>query len=157
MQKPDPKVLAEWALFGGLSRGGLELFADLADTIEVAKGKAVFSEGDLGQDIFVVVEGSFGVFRTREGIEKRLAVLQRGEFFGEMSFIDMQPRAGTVRAEEDAVLWRWSYGAVRSSYQADPKSYTLLVMNIAREISRRLRRADEVIMNGLDAPTAAAG
>ncbi|MCP4502273.1 MAG: cyclic nucleotide-binding domain-containing protein [Deltaproteobacteria bacterium] len=147
LQRPNPKTLEGWALFGGLGRGGLELFADLADASEVKGGTVVFSEGDLGQDIFIVVKGSFGVFRNRGGEDTRLAVLETGEFFGEMSFIDMQPRAGTVRALEDSVVWRWSYGALRSSYQADPKSYTLMVMNIAREISRRLRRADDVIMN----------
>lgn len=147
----DPARLGELALFGGLPRSGLELFADLAEDRVIDAGEAVFLQGDLGQDLFVVVSGTLGVYRAGGGSERRLASLGPGEFFGEMSFIDMQPRAGTVKAEERSELWRWSYTAVRSSYQTDAKSYTLLIMNIAREISRRLRRADAVILEDYNA------
>ena len=71
----EPARLGELALFGGLPRSGLELFADLAEDRQVDAGEPVFLQGDLGQDLFVVVSGSFGVYRTGGGRERRLATL----------------------------------------------------------------------------------
>ena len=150
---PVPGKLGQFPLFAGLPQSGLELFADLAEAREAKQGVNIFAQGDLGRDIFVVEKGRLGVYRSTGQREVQLAVLGRGDFFGEMAFIDMQPRAGTVRCEEDSALWRWSFAALRASYQSEAKSYTLLVMNIAREISRRLRRADEVILANNLTPT----
>lgn len=145
-QHPNPEQLAELALFGGLSASGLADFARLAKPRKIAASEVVFSEGDLSQEIYVVAEGHFGVYRSQAGVEHRLAELGPGDFFGEMAFIDMQPRAGTVRAEEDGFLWMWASSAMRATYKSDLKTYTMLVMNVAREISRRLRRADAAII-----------
>lgn len=145
---PDPKAICELALFGGLPEAGRKIFCDMVEFEDVAAGEVVFHEGDPASAIYVVVEGRVGVFKAHPDGERHLVDLNPGDFFGEMSFLDMQPRAGTVKSMEATMLWRWPYHAIREVYEADLKSYTLLVMNIAREVSRRLRRADEIIVHG---------
>jgi CRP/FNR family transcriptional regulator, cyclic AMP receptor protein len=66
---------------------------------------------------------------------------------GEMSLIDIQPRSATVRAVAPSVLLRLEHSEIGKLYRSHPEVYTLLVLNIAREISRRLRRADQVLAN----------
>ena len=90
------------------------------------------------------IKGSVKVTRLgKSGREVILALLNEGDFFGEMSFVDMMPRSATVKATQDTEIWVWPYTLLREMYVTDMKCYTLLVMNIAREISRRLRRSDE--------------
>ncbi|MFZ9889751.1 MAG: cyclic nucleotide-binding domain-containing protein, partial [Myxococcota bacterium] len=93
--------------------------------------------------LFLVEEGELEVLKGERRV--LLTTLSRGDYFGEMSFIDMQPRSATVRVTQPGALWRWPYGQLHAVYRSQPKAYTLLVMNIARQLSRRLRRADEAI------------
>lgn len=139
----DASWLRSLPLFGGLEGGCLDVFTSAAEPIEVKAGAAVYEEGERAEHLFLVESGELTVQKGGDGQE--LAILRRGEFFGEMSFLDMQPRSATVRAKTDVVLWRWPYCQLHAVYRSDPKAYLLVVMNIAREISRRLRRADEVI------------
>lgn len=147
-QKPDPEQLRALALFGGISDEALHSFAECADVLEVPAGEAVYFEGDPARSLFVVVTGSLAVTKRGDGEEHELHRLRAGDFFGEMSFVDMQPRSATVRAVETCVLWAWPYQKLCDTYRQDGKTYTLLIMNIARELSRRLRRADQVITAG---------
>jgi len=109
---------------------------------QLAAGGVVYEEGDPAREMYVLVSGRLEVFKPSLSVDVPLTDLLPGDFFGDMSFIDMQPRSGTVRASEPSVLWRLDYTVLRDTYQSDLKCYTLVVMNIAREMSRRLRRAD---------------
>ena len=64
-----------------------------------------------------------------------------------MALIDIQPRSATVRALIPATLCVLDQQQIARLYQTDLEVYTLLVLNIAREISRRLRRADQVLVD----------
>ena len=64
-----------------------------------------------------------------------------------MSLIDIQPRSATVRALRPSVLYVLDQAAIARLYHTDPEVYLMLVLNIAREISRRLRRADQVLVD----------
>src|SRR5262249_30478825 len=89
------------------------------------------------------------------GAEFCLAVLKRGDCVGEMSLIDIQPRSATVRAVSDSALYLLEHAEIGKLYSSDLEAYTLLVLNIAREISRRLRRADQVLVDmgvGMEGP-----
>lgn len=146
MQTPEPTWLRSLPLFGGLEDGGLDAFTCAAERVELRDGDVVYAEGERAEHLYLVDSGCLAVEKGEE--RKELTVLARGEFFGEMSFVDMQPRSATVRARGQVVLWRWPYCQLHAVYRSDPKAYLLVVMNIAREISRRLRRADEVICGG---------
>ncbi|MFH0825618.1 MAG: cyclic nucleotide-binding domain-containing protein, partial [Pseudomonadota bacterium] len=60
------------------------------------KGEVVFKEGDSGDTMFVVQSGEVEISRIRDDRKLILAVLKRGEFFGEMALMDNQPRSATA-------------------------------------------------------------
>ena len=136
-------------LFGGLADEGLRTLLALAERHAFVAGATLFSEGDAADALFVIEVGEVKVYKSTGEGKRPLVDLGPGDFFGEMGFADMQARAGTVCAKSDIVTWRFPYLALRKLYIDDIKSYTLLVMNIARELSRRLRRADARFVAGL--------
>jgi CRP-like cAMP-binding protein len=98
--------------------------------------------------MFVVGDGELEICKLgRNGAEFCLAILKRGDCVGEMSIIDIQPRSATVRAIGAATLFVLDQAAIAKLYQTDLEVYTLLVLNIAREISRRLRHANQVLVD----------
>ena len=139
----DTAWLARCPLFGGLSEASCGQFAQRMASAELKPGDVVYSEGDSASSLFILVEGRLDLCKCHNGNQVNLGELSPGEFFGDMSFIDMQPRSMTVRATEPSVICQLEYAALRDVYVSDLKSYTLVVMNIAREMSRRLRVSDE--------------
>jgi CRP-like cAMP-binding protein len=75
----------------------------------------------------------------------RMAGLGPGDFFGEMTLIEMQNRSATVVAETPIVLYELTARNLYEYYKADVHAYVLVLLNINRELCRRLRRADNRI------------
>lgn len=146
----DPPVtsaqLRDIGLFGALSDEVLEHLARTLTTLRVAPGDTVFREGDPARELYVVLEGEMEVNkRSRRGRDMRVAILGPSDVFGEMSVIDMQVRSATVRALAPARLLRVSAEEMDALYRHDLKAYALIVLNIARDLSRRLRVTDGIL------------
>ena len=113
-------------------------------------GECVVVEGEVNDRIYFIETGSIEVVkRIRNGDEsdeKRLTVMKTGDTFGEMELIDIQPCAASVRTLEPTETLSLSNRDLYKISKIDMKTYALLVMNLAREISRRLRRMDEIIV-----------
>lgn len=133
-------------LFGALPEKILEGLASRLEVIELPGGSYVFREGDPGNCMFVVIQGDVEVMKhSRSGHDSRVAVLGPGDWFGEMSIIDVQPRSATVLTAAPSRLIKVTAADLDGLYRADVKAYSLIVLNIAREMSRRLRVADGIL------------
>ena len=141
-----PAQLREVGLFGALSDEFLEHLVGALTTMRVMPGQAIFKEGDPAREMYVVLDGEIEVLkRSRRGRETRVAILGPNDCFGEMSIVDMQPRSATVRALAPARVLRITTEDMDALYRHDLKSYTLIVLNIARDLSRRLRVTDGIL------------
>ena len=133
-------------LFGGLGDDVLTSFVGALPIEDLGAGSVVFKEGESGRELFVLLEGEIEVMRrSKRGHEIRVAMLGPGDWFGEMSILDVLPRSATARVVAPAKLLRMSAHELDSLYRRDLRSYSLLVLNIAREMSRRLRVADGLL------------
>jgi CRP-like cAMP-binding protein len=83
--------------------------------------------------------------RADAGRVIRMAGLEPGDFFGEMTLIEMQNRSATVVAESPTVLYELTAQKLYMCYKADIHAYVMVMQNINRELCRRLRRADDRI------------
>lgn len=147
--------LGEVGLFGGLDKDVLRAFVEGLEVAELSAGSTVFKESDSGREMFLILAGEVEVLRrSKRGHETRVAILGPGDWFGEMSILDVLPRSATTRVLAPAELLRLTAHDLDTLYRRDLKAYSLLVLNIAREMSRRLRVADgllaELVTNVMD-------
>ena len=139
--------LREIALFGALSDEVVDRLARALKVMRVGPGDTIFREGDtVAREMYVVLEGEIEVMkRSRRGRDVRVAILGPADCFGEMSMIDMQSRSATVRALAPSRLLTLTSEDMDALYRSDLKSYSLIVLNIARDLSRRLRVTDGIL------------
>lgn len=143
---PTAEALREIGLFGALSDDVLEYLSATLPVRLVDGGNHIFREGDAAREMFVVLSGEAEVLkRGKRGGETRVALLGPGDWFGEMSILDVQPRSASVTAVAPTRLLVINSEALDALYRRDLKAYSLIVLNVARELSRRLRVADGII------------
>ena len=144
----DLKFLQSHALFGGVQEKELRKIQAMFKEHHFKKGINIVREEDSGDCLYLIGHGAVEVLKktpTPHGaVDERLAILQKGESFGEMQLIDIEPRSATVRAVADAVVYSLANKDLFSVAEWSPETFTLIIMNIAREISRRLRRMDSL-------------
>lgn len=115
-------------------------------TLEVAVGEYVFQEGELGTEMFIIQEGRVEIFQTAGNQERPLAVLEKGDFFGEMSILEELPRNASARAASPSKLIVIDSATFDSMLRANPE----IGVRIMRKLSRRVRTTDELLHRVLD-------
>jgi CRP/FNR family transcriptional regulator, cyclic AMP receptor protein len=127
-------VLEAVPLFAGLSRRDLRRVAALARTKHYPAGTVVVRAGDAGDSFHVVLEGSARV----EAIGRRTVRLRVGDFFGEMSLVDGEPRSASVSAASELVTM--SIG--RSGFTKLLRDEPSVAVGVLRALAQRLRDAE---------------
>jgi CRP/FNR family cyclic AMP-dependent transcriptional regulator len=147
VSSPDLKVfLLGTPFFGGLSDASLDLFVSMLVERRFDVGAAVVAEGEPGRSMFVIHSGELVVSRLgNAGHVIRVARLDPGDFFGEMTLIEPHDRSATVVAESPTVLYELTARNLYTCYKTDIHAYVMVMQNINRELCRRLRRADNRI------------
>lgn len=108
-------------------------------------GDIIFSEGDIGTEMYIVQSGSVELLKTIGGETRVLATLEKGDFFGEMSVLEDVPRTASARAKSDVELVRIN-GA---TFDAMLKSNTEIAIRMMRKLSRRLREVTAMLEEAL--------
>jgi len=147
VSSPDLKAfLVATPFFGRLSDASLDLLVSMLVERRFDAGVTVVAEGEPGRSMFIVQSGELVVSKRGDlGRVIRMASLEPGDFFGEMTLIEMQNRSATVVAETPTALYELTAGNLYACYKADIHAYVMVVQNINRELCRRLRRADNRI------------
>lgn len=141
--KSKREILAESPLFDNLLNSELTMLADLFAVRDFPAGEVVFHEGEVGDALYVIAEGSVEVLRKNpKGELQPLAVLSAPQFFGEMSLIDKEYRSATVRANTQARLLQLTNENLHVFAKNYRNGFTWVVVNIARVLSSRLREVN---------------
>ncbi len=136
------KVLRQSPVFELLSGAELDVLGELSKPRGFARGETVFAEGELGASLYVLASGEVEVVSGPAGGEKVLAVLGAPAAFGEMSLIDREQRSATVRARSDCVALQLTAENFSTFRKHSRDGFTLVVVNIARLLSSRLREVN---------------
>jgi CRP/FNR family transcriptional regulator, cyclic AMP receptor protein len=147
VSSPDLKAyLLATPFFGGLSDASFDLLVSMLVERRLDAGATVVAEGEEGRSMFIVHSGELVVSKLAgAGRSIRMSGLRPGDFFGEMTLIEMQNRSATVVAESPTVLYELTARNLYTYYKADIHAYVIVMHNINRELCRRLRRADNRI------------
>lgn len=116
-----------------------------SDLVEVEQGDYIFREGDLGTEMYVIHQGRVEILKRVEGGETQLAVFEQGDFFGELSLLDEEPRSASVRALEDSVLVRISGATFIQMLTETPE----IAVRMMRKLSARMRATDRRLQQAL--------
>jgi len=111
------------------------------------RGDTVVREGDTGRELFIIARGTASVTLKLAGGRRanRLATFSAGTVFGEVALLDEQPRSATVEADEDLVCYVLTDAAFEWLAREHQPIAIKLLKNLGRELSRRLRRANQTI------------
>jgi CRP/FNR family cyclic AMP-dependent transcriptional regulator len=136
-------TLQHMPIFGGIRADVLEFILDASSMVNVPAGDFFFRENDRAQSMFVLETGEADVLKLWDAQQYLLGRLRAGDCFGEMALMDLFPRSASVRAVEACTAIELSTTIFFQIYERDLEQFTLMQMNIGREVSRRLRIADE--------------
>lgn len=143
--------LSRTPFFGGLTDEAMARVVGMLRERAYEAGEVVFDEGDTGASMFVIQEGSILLTKAGEsGMQVRLVRLHPGDFFGETTLIEMQPRPTRARAVVPSVLYELTARSLYQLFRENVKAYVLVLQNINRELCRRLRRADSRVCEVAD-------
>ena len=141
--KTKREILRESPLFDNLVPAELSMLAELFSLRQYDAGEVVFNEGDVGDAMYVIAEGSVEILRKNStGKLGTIATLEAPQFFGEMSLIDKEYRSATVRAKTEARLLQLTNENLHIFAKNYRNGFTWVVVNIARVLSSRLREVN---------------
>jgi CRP/FNR family cyclic AMP-dependent transcriptional regulator len=132
----------------GLSRRELMTLATFSKEERFAAGASLFQEGDEGNEMYVILEGKVMISKFIPGAgEEALAILERGDFFGEMSLIDGEPRSADARAYGGPLtVLALDQATVREILAMDPHAALEFMQLLCRLVANRLREIDEKVV-----------
>lgn len=136
-------ALDEIEIFSEFDAETIAELASAVTTVSVPAGAAICRQGDVGDELFLLRSGRVSALLPLEtGKRHHVATFCRGDFFGEMAFIDLEPRSASVEAvtpTELFLLSRARFDAVAAKY---PALAGTVFERLAVAISKRLRSAD---------------
>ena len=132
----------------GLSAGEMKLLATFSSEERFREGSMVFREGERGDKLYIVLDGRVRISKFIPGVgEEALAVLDRGDFFGEMALIDDKVRSADAKAHDgDATVLSIDRATLNEILSMDPHASLQFLNLLCRMISRRLREINEKIV-----------
>ena len=132
----------------GLSAAEMKLLATFSSEERFREGSMIFREGEKGDKLYIVLDGRVRISKFIPGVgEEALAVLDRGDFFGEMALIDDKARSADAKAHEgDATVLSIDRATLNEILSMDPHASLQFLNLLCRMISRRLREIIDKIV-----------
>ena len=116
--------------------------ADASETMELIRSDVVFGENVEADACYVVTDGRIAISnKSFDGRESMVAIMERGDLFGEMGLFDGLGRSAEARALEQSSVIRIPYEVLRSIWETKPE----LLWSVVRLLSQRIRSTDEAL------------
>ena len=142
------QLLAGSAFFAETPADVLALIAASGETKYLQRGDVLFSEGDAPESMYIVLSGRIAISIGNQPIDGResvLALMERGDLFGELALLDNGKRSAMARAIEPSSLLQIPYSIVRQQLQLNPT----MLWGVTKLLAMRLRIMDEVLSDSV--------
>ena len=145
-ENPTKAVLKQIPVFHELSDRQMREIENLCHKRRYKQGETVFKRLAPGEGMFIILSGSIEIFtKDKSGNKNILAVLNDGEFFGELSLLDSDTRSATAIATQDSHLLAFLRPDLQSFSKRNPQTGNKILFNLARVMAARLRKTSEQI------------
>ena len=144
------ELLSQVPLFSSLGSDDLERLSASLQLRRYTRGEIIFHRGDVGTELFIIRKGEVTIrLSSADGREVSLALLRRGDAFGELALLDEAPRSTDAVAREETTL----LGLSRKDFQKFLEERPQVVPALLAELSRLVRRVTQTVhdANFLDA------
>ena len=139
----NPEELKHIAVLCAMDSDALASLATALEEKEYADGQTVFSEGDPGDSMYFILKGCIRIEKRAQAttaVHKVLAVLEPGDYFGEMALLDQKPRSASAVAAGDATIFRLSKAAFDQMQSENSVAGMSVLFAMIRTSSERIRR-----------------
>jgi CRP/FNR family transcriptional regulator, cyclic AMP receptor protein len=138
----DTELLASVEMFAKLTSSELDQLTESAEVRDLRRGDTLFAEGEDSNHLYVVVEGRLAIAkRSADNRESVIALMERGDLFGEMAMFDGRGRSAEARALEPSEVIVIPFAAVRDVFESRPE----LLWSVTELLTSRLRHLDEAL------------
>lgn len=142
------RAFENFHLFKGLPDDVLTVFYVAAREEIRRKGEIIVSEGDTGQDLYIIGAGTVDVYVNHGNRrETKIATLHKNEIFGEMCVIEPIERSATVVASETTLLYSLRSSCLNKVYQIWPEEQTRIMGNLTQTLTERIIALDPEYAN----------
>lgn len=136
------KILKEIPLFQSLSDEHLSLVSKGFTIKKYKKGEIIFYQSDDSTDLYIILNGAVkACLLNSDGQELVLTTFKKGDFFGEMSFLDGRPRSATIITAEDSTLGILKRDKFLQAVKNDP----MIAIDLLSALVQRMRMTDEMV------------
>jgi CRP-like cAMP-binding protein len=142
----DRSLITDVELFRDIGPTDLDLLADAAEIRAFNRGDVIFTEGDDPAELFVVLSGRIAIAnKSIDGRESVVALMERGDLFGEMPLFDGLTRSAEARALEPSDVVAITSAPLRQLYESQPE----LLWGVVALLANRLRNTDEALADSV--------
>lgn len=134
-----PGALRRVKILADMKDAQLERFAQFMEVQEVRQWTDVVRQGQIGDAMYLVLEGELRVRLMINGKETILATLGIGEFFGEMALFDRGPRSADVVSNKDSVLLKISAASFEKLLNLAPELAAPFLLSMSKTLAARIR------------------
>ena len=135
------------SIFSSFDLGVLrELLGECPRILKKA-GELIIEEGTPASEIYIIIKGRVSIILDLKSNPFELTEFGPGECIGEVSVIGVQNHSASARVKEDTELFVLSRSTLMSIYEKDKDVFSMLILNIARELARRLYKTDQVLLH----------
>jgi CRP-like cAMP-binding protein len=127
----------------GLSADERRALGDYGEFITANEGDTIIAEGQKQDSLFLIVFGQFHVQTDTTGRSVLLGNLRSGDTIGEVNIFDSGKASASVVAKSLSQVWRIDRSRLESFLEANPHAAIRLLVSVATQLSKRLRRANE--------------
>lgn len=139
-------IIDSISIFGGIDRDITNRIIEHCVEVKRKEGDLLYHEGDPATEIFIIISGKIKLVHNLEENPYELIELTSGNSLGETSVIGIEPHGSSAVVTEDADLLVLSRNIMNEIHKQEPEVFTVLILNIARELARRLHKNRKTLM-----------
>jgi CRP-like cAMP-binding protein len=147
-------LLSDVSMFGGITEAQQNEIINRLEIGTFKRGETIFQAGDDPKHIYIVKSGLVALFISDGEMNVEKKRLGKGECFGHVALISVNKHNVSAVAVVESDILVFSKELLHDLHQEDSELFSLLVLNIARELARRLQFTDDLLLKAMHGPAA---